>query len=647
MKRPMDETVVADSTTRPRGRRGRGSQVRGWILASGALVGLAILLASLVVLGPLRAARTDLRRITTDDVRLQSQLSALRSTLVEWQFFTERHLDERQPGVALDAPAVVEGGQLVTAQNAEAAVLARHLRRVGFAADAADLETAMRAFGQALDKLNPVASGEVVDEATVRQLVADERAASQRVWQATSEIGRRISRDMTSRHTDGATSHLELGLWLLLVLSGVSLLVVLVATVVFGRRAGRRERDHERVTRRHEYETRVQEALEMTKTEPEVYAIMGQALQESVPDLSVEMLIADSSRAHFRRALTNGSDFEGCSVVSPRDCPAATVGHALLFPSSRALNACPYLKGRPSGECSAACLPVSIAGRTVGVTHAIGRDRVLPNAHEVEALNFTSRHGSERIAMIRAFATSETQAHTDPLTGLLNRRSLENAVRDLRSDGIPFALAYGDLDHFKVLNDTHGHETGDQALRLFARVLRDSLRPNEIAARYGGEEFVIVLPDCDTTIATGVLERVRESLALALTGGRLPPFTVSFGVATSDDAHDFDEVVAIADRALLDAKEAGRNRVIVAARPISTGDAVDHAGSAAGGLRDGGAQSGELGLGPDRDQHVERLDARVRGGVGDELTVGVAQREDERTGAISQVRLPKGEPGNG
>ena len=78
--------------------------------------------------------------------------------------------------------------------------------------------------------------------------------------------------------------------------------------------------------------------------------------------------------------------------------------------------------------------------------------------------------------MIRA---SETQAQTDPLTGLLNRRSLENSVRDLRREGVPYALAYGDLDHFKVLNDTHGHEAGDQALRLFATEWRSpTSRPN-------------------------------------------------------------------------------------------------------------------------------------------------------------------------
>jgi diguanylate cyclase (GGDEF)-like protein len=283
----------------------------------------------------------------------------------------------------------------------------------------------------------------------------------------------------------------------------------------------------------------------------------------------VEMLIADSSRAHFRRVLTNDRFFEGCNVTSPLACPAATVGRPLLFESSRALDACPFLKNRPSGDMSAVCIPVSIAGRTVGVTHAVGRDNVLPGEAEIASVNFTARRGSERIAMIRAFATSEVQAQTDPLTGLLNRRSLENAVRDLRAAGTAYSLAYGDLDHFKILNDTHGHEAGDQALRLFARVLSESLRPNDLAARYGGEEFVVVLPDCSTTQATSVLERVRENLAIALSAGHVPSFTVTFGVASSAYASEFDEIVAIADEALLDAKSAGRNRVALADFPVN------------------------------------------------------------------------------
>jgi diguanylate cyclase (GGDEF)-like protein len=110
----------------------------------------------------------------------------------------------------------------------------------------------------------------------------------------------------------------------------------------------------------------------------------------------------------------------------------------------------------------------------------------------------------------------------------------------------------------------HGHDTGDRALRLFARVLRDSVRPNDIPSRYGGEEFVAILPDCSIENAVVVIERVRTRLHAALTDGAVPPFTVSFGLAESEAGLTFGETVDAADQALLRAKSAGRDRVIIA-----------------------------------------------------------------------------------
>ena len=315
------------------------------------------------------------------------------------------------------------------------------------------------------------------------------------------------------------------------------------------------------------YGAELQQGLELSTTENAVYDVVGRALREVVPQLDVELLIADSSNAHFRRVLSTNVDPEnagGCGVISPRDCPAAIRGHPMEFPSSEDVSACPHLRGRPTGACSAVCVPVSISGNTVGVMHATGADGTLPSAADLENIELSTRRSAERVALLRAFAKSENQAHTDPLTGLLNRRSLENQVREIQADGIPYALAYGDLDFFKALNDTYGHETGDQALRLFSRVLRDAVRPADLVSRYGGEEFVIVLPDCGIEAAVVVLERVRERLALALLSGRIPAFTVSFGVATSADAATFDAVVAAADQALLAAKSAGRDRVLLA-----------------------------------------------------------------------------------
>jgi diguanylate cyclase (GGDEF)-like protein len=321
--------------------------------------------------------------------------------------------------------------------------------------------------------------------------------------------------------------------------------------------------------RRNDLETRLHRALEMARDETGVYAIVEDALDHTVPELRAEMLVADSSRAHLHQVLvTRAADTDtGCPVASPGECPAARRGQTQVFRSSEDLDACPHLKQRAAGPCAAVCIPVSIAGYTVGIIHAVAADEDPPAPDTVETLELVARKAGERVGMLRAFARSETQAHTDPLTGLLNRRSLEAQTHELGQNGTQYVVAYGDLDHFKMLNDVHGHDTGDKALRLFARVLRDNVRPSDIPARYGGEEFVAVLPECSIADAVTVLERVRQQLAAAEHSVGGPTFTVSFGLASSVGYATFSETLEAADAALLVAKASGRDRIQLADGP--------------------------------------------------------------------------------
>ena len=304
----------------------------------------------------------------------------------------------------------------------------------------------------------------------------------------------------------------------------------------------------------------------MSRAETSAFDIVAEALSQAAPDMRSELLLADSSKAHFRQVLVSSAqtDTIGCGVISPDDCPAASSSRNMVFGDSTALDACPNLRGR---HCSALCVPMSIGGNSVGVFHVTTDDGSPPSDTVERDVEVVARRASERLAMLRAFQVSQTQANSDSLTGLMTRRSLEAAVRELHTTGTPYSVAYGDLDHFKDLNDTFGHAAGDRALRTFSQMLRDSLRPIDIPGRYGGEEFVIVLPECPVDEARQVLERVRERLAERIVVADLPPFTVSFGLASSDQAADFDQVVALADAALLSAKAGGRDQVVTSTGP--------------------------------------------------------------------------------
>jgi diguanylate cyclase (GGDEF)-like protein len=186
-----------------------------------------------------------------------------------------------------------------------------------------------------------------------------------------------------------------------------------------------------------------------------------------------------------------------------------------------------------------------------------------------------------------ALQEQQRLAVTDGLTGLHNRRFFEEVLRleterALRGDG-RLALLVTDLDHFKHVNDAHGHQSGDAVLVEAANRLRRALRASDVLARYGGEEFVTILPDADRDTALEIAERCRRALSRApilLQGGQRVTVTGSFGLAllTTDGGapgpRDSAALLRRADRALYAAKDAGRNRVQLAA---AAGEAFDEA----------------------------------------------------------------------
>lgn len=167
---------------------------------------------------------------------------------------------------------------------------------------------------------------------------------------------------------------------------------------------------------------------------------------------------------------------------------------------------------------------------------------------------------------------SITMAMTDPLTGLYNRRyldqHLEMAMQRNRTAGKPLSFILLDIDHFKAVNDTHGHAAGDRILQQFSKRIQHSVRDFDLCARFGGEEFVVMMPEAERQLAEKVGERLRWAMESQPfeTGEEVGSITVtcSLGGATLKEGEDATSLMKRADMALYEAKGAGRNRMIMA-----------------------------------------------------------------------------------
>jgi diguanylate cyclase (GGDEF)-like protein len=366
------------------------------------------------------------------------------------------------------------------------------------------------------------------------------------------------ARLLVNRYHEGQSSAL-LPVWVLL---GLGALLTGVGLVVRRRKRAAQRRVAAFATTQAQFV----EAIQFTESEPEAHELLTHHLESTIPGSSVIVLNRNNSidRLEPAQPLPAGHPLaEQLLVSQPRSCLAVRLSRRYDRGRDDAAEVfgcmiCGALTGPSS------CQPLLVGGEVIGSV-LVGHDDRLSSEADGR-LQDTVSQAAPVLANLRNLALAESRAATDALTGLPNRRSVDDTLRRMlaqadRSDR-PFSIVLLDLDHFKQINDTCGHDRGDDVLAALAALLRSELRASDFAGRNGGEEFVLFLPDTDRPGAFNLAEKTRRSMHKLRVAGVERAITGSFGIAAfPDDATTAEGLMRIADRALYAAKQQGRDRV--------------------------------------------------------------------------------------
>jgi diguanylate cyclase (GGDEF)-like protein len=323
--------------------------------------------------------------------------------------------------------------------------------------------------------------------------------------------------------------------------------------------------------------------LQVSEKADEAYAVVGRAGRMLFPGTVGSVLVVPESRLVAEVATTWGDSELERKVFQPQDCWALRGGRVHTMDDPVTDPVCGHVSDPGRGP--SVCIPLTALGTTLGILHlqAISEPAAAPEAdamtgHPVGAAHFSedvrdlgmrvAEHLALAMANFRLRETLQVQSTRDPLTGLFNRRYMEESLeRELHRAGreeSALSLLILDLDNFKRFNDRLGHAAGDTLLRSLGEFLLAQVRREDIPCRYGGEEFVVILPKATKQDAYRRAESLREE-ARAQWVPYGPGVTVSIGVAGyPEDAATTRSLLDSADAALYRAKAEGRDRVVAA-----------------------------------------------------------------------------------
>jgi len=308
----------------------------------------------------------------------------------------------------------------------------------------------------------------------------------------------------------------------------------------------------------------------------EAYALVTQYGQQLFPDLSVIFYLMHASHNYLERLLQWGQPQLTEKILKPDDCWALRRGSIHKLDNSQTGLICPHSKSLGASAPPSVCIPMLAQNELIGMLYIEWStlSKLSWTNHNVEKLNLAvtfSEQISLSISNIKLRETLRNQSIRDKLTGLYNRRYLEETfdreLHRIERESSTLALFMIDVDHFKLFNDTFGHEAGDIVLQSLGQLFRKFIRGADISCRFGGEEFVLILPAIsleNAMLRAQELHKLISQLHVSFNNTPLGPITLSIGIAMyPDHGETLEALIHHADLALYEAKHKGRNMTIV------------------------------------------------------------------------------------